>query len=170
MSPIGRARLSAEDNWRGRADIFRLAGVYGPGRSALSTLRRDASVLVRAEEGGDALVNRIFVDDIVQVVAAAAKADREAAVYNVADDMPASRKAVFTCAKRLLASAGLQPGEDGGEKEIGRGRDRVRSSKRVVNKRMKEELGVTLKFPTYMHGLSHLAVVEGLLGGTVVSK
>lgn len=169
-SPAGRARLAAEEGWRGRADVLRLAGVYGPGRSALATLSRDAGAMTRAEEAGDKLVSRVFVDDVVRAVAAAASAGREAAVYNVADDMPASRKAVFTCAARLLASAGVQPGEEGGEEGIGGQRYRFRTSKSVVNKRMKEELGVTLQFPTYMHGLAHLAVLEGLLGEGVVSS
>ncbi len=117
LTAKGVARVHAEAAWadlverrpgtRGR--IFRLAGIYGPGRNALETLRtREASAALRVD--GERWVSRVHVDDIVQVVRCSMEEDdlqagvrhQQVEVYNVADDKPASRLEVFSFAARLL--------------------------------------------------------------------
>lgn len=133
--------------------MLRLAGVYGPRRSALHSVRRG----VRAG-GSDAVTCRLHIHDAAAAVIAAARRG-EGGVYNVADDMPATRGAVFAYAGKLLEAAGeCVPvgGKSGGERE------RWRGSKRVCNWRLKNVLGVVLRFPTYMQGLADVADHMGL--------
>lgn len=172
-------RYAIEREWEdlvrdigGSGTIFRLAGIYGPNRSALKTILRQPSVLKDSSDSMDMLVSRIHVDDIVSAVCGAVDKSysiEEAGntlVLNVADDAPASRREVFEYAESLLIERGLY-------KEVpvdGRGNDRtasvrttrdlVRASKRVSNARMKELLNEKLCFPTYREGL--LSIVDKL--------
>lgn len=113
----GRARLEAEAWWGSlaggnrRVYIFRLAGIYGPGRSAFDTLVKagQGSPPYRytpREDGDHSVISRVHVNDIVRVVEAAILSPPDApkgvAVYNVADDCPASRYEVFTWAAQEL--------------------------------------------------------------------
>ncbi len=106
ISARSRWRLAAEDDWRRLADrcavdIFRLAGIYGPGRSALDDLRVGKARLV--VKPGHAF-GRIHRDDIVRAVLAAMNQERPsgARILNLADDEPAESADVVTEAARLL--------------------------------------------------------------------
>lgn len=79
-------------------------------------------------------------------------------MYNLADDLPASRQDVFSYARHLLRNDGPAEGTApaNAEARIRTKRDRKRSSKRVSNARMHSELVSELKYPSYLHGLSAL--------------
>lgn len=153
----GRRRLAAEDQWRDFADlhdlplvIFRLPGVYGPGRSALDTVRSGkARRIIKPGQ----LFNRMHVDDIAAALVKSLMATRYCNLYNLSDDEPSPPQDVvdYACAlldaappdRVKLADADLSP----------MGRSFYAENKRVSNKRMKETLGVKLQYPTYREGL-----------------
>jgi nucleoside-diphosphate-sugar epimerase len=104
--PRGQRRLDAERAWTGVAgtravDIFRLAGIYGPGRSAFDDLRAGTArrLIKPAHQFG-----RIHRDDIARAVAAAMRqAERSGPrILNLVDDLPAESAAVVTEAARLM--------------------------------------------------------------------
>lgn len=98
-----------------RVHIFRLAGIYGPGRSAFDTLVKASQgtppyrYIPREGPGDYGAISRVHVSDIVRVVESTMASPPDApggvAVYNVADDYPASRHEVFTWAAQELNHA-----------------------------------------------------------------
>ncbi len=140
-------------------DVLRLAGVYGPRRSAISTVRQYG----RRESYSDQITNRVHVHDAAWAIICAARRDVDGRgeVFNVTDDMPASRNDVFQCAVRFLAAGRVHVKWD--ERELTK-RDESRGSKRVSNEKLKRVLGLSLKYPSYYHGLAHVASLEGLFG------
>ncbi len=157
----GRRRVAAESAWLDLhrrhglpVHVFRLAGIYGPGRSALDTVRQGRAQ--RIDKPGQ-VFSRIHVADIVQVLRASMARPDPGAVYNVCDDDPAPPEAVIAYACRLLglpppplvpfAEAALSP----------MARSFYDDNKRVANRRIKEELGVRLRYPGYRDGLDALA-------------
>jgi nucleoside-diphosphate-sugar epimerase len=160
----GLARIRAEKAWEAFCqepamplDIFRLAGIYGPGRTPFERIRNgEAQRIIKAGQ----VFNRIHAGDIAQaVVAAAAQERREAGLrlFNVADDEPAPPQDVFLYAATLIGappppeipfeSAALSP----------MARSFYAGNKRIRNGKIKRELGVRLKYPTYREGLRALA-------------
>ncbi len=163
----GRERVEAEQGWQALAarhdlplHIFRLAGIYGPGRGPFAKLR--AGTARRIVKPGQ-IFSRIHAEDIAQVLLASIKAPRPGAVYNVCDDDPAPPEAVIGHAADLLGLP-LPPAEDFATAEMTpMARSFYAESKRVANHRIKQELGVTLRHPDYRAGLAALARAEGLL-------
>jgi hypothetical protein len=156
-----RARVVAESAWlalgeeMGRpAQVFRLAGIYGPGRSALDKLRAGtARRIVKPEQ----VFNRIHVEDIASVLEASIARPRAGAIYNVADDEPAPPQDVVTYAAELLA---IEPPPEVPFKEADltpMARSFYGDSRRVANALIKSELGVRLAYPNYRQGLKALA-------------
>ncbi|GIK98718.1 MAG: NAD(P)-dependent oxidoreductase [Alphaproteobacteria bacterium] len=152
------ARVAAEDAWLDLwhryglpVHLFRLAGIYGPGRSAIDQLR--AGTAKRVEKPGH-LFSRIHVDDIVQVLRASMARPNAGAIYNVCDDEPAPAAEVVEHASRLLGVAPppLVPLEKAGLSPAALGF--YAESRRVRNERIKRELGVTLRHPDYRRGLA----------------
>jgi nucleoside-diphosphate-sugar epimerase len=152
-----RWRLAAEDAWlafgartRKRVQIFRLPGIYGPGRSAIDRLREGTAQ--RIVKPGQ-VFNRIHVDDIAGALAAAMAGRGAHDVYNVTDDEPGPPQDVTTYAAELLR---IPPPPEVPFDEA-RLTDMAKSfyaeNKRVRNSRMRRELGVDLKFPSYREGL-----------------
>lgn len=148
-------RVEAEDAWLARgARVFRLAGIYGPGRSALDRVASGQAQRIRKP---GKVFNRIHVDDIVTVLVASitrthARA-REGRAYNVADGHPAGSDEVLAYAAELL---GVEPPpavafEDAAMSPMARSfwQDDVR----VANHRILAELGVELAYPDYRAGL-----------------
>jgi nucleoside-diphosphate-sugar epimerase len=133
--------------------VFRLAGIYGPGRSALDTVR--AGRAQRIDKPGQ-IFSRIHVADLVQVLRASMARPAPGAIYNVCDDDPAPPEQVIAYACQLLgiappplvpfATADLSP----------MARSFYADNKRVSNRRLKEELGVRLLYPSYRDGLKAL--------------
>jgi nucleoside-diphosphate-sugar epimerase len=156
----GRRRVAAEVGWSRLLHagglplhVFRLAGIYGPGRSALDSLR--AGTARRVIKPGQ-VFSRIHVADIVQVLRASMARPNPGAVYNVCDDDPAPPWEVIEYAAELL---GVPP-PPAVPFEQARLSDMARSfyddNKRVRNDRIKRELGVQLKYPSYREGLRAL--------------
>jgi len=155
----GLWRIEAEDSWfaLGRrlgvpVAVFRLAGIYGPGRNAFVALRDGRAK--RVVKPGQ-VFNRIHVDDIAATLAASA-ARPAARYYNVADDEPAPRQDVVAYAARLM---GVEPPPEIPFDEAAlspMARSFYGELKRVSNRRIRQELGVRLRYPTYREGLSAL--------------
>ena len=156
----GLRRVDAETSWcRLRRDsglpvhLFRLAGIYGPGRNALETVRsRRSRRVIRDGQ----VFSRIHVADIAAVLAASMARPNPGAAYNLCDDDPAPPQDVVTHACELLGVAPPPeiPFEEAEMSEMGR--SFYAESKRVSNARIKEELGVTLAYPDYRAGLAAL--------------
>jgi nucleoside-diphosphate-sugar epimerase len=159
-------RARAEAHWLASGlpvHLFRLAGIYGPGlgRSALAAVR--AGTARRIVKPGQVFC-RIHVDDIVQVLRASIARPNPGAAYNVADDEPAPPQDVVTFACELLGA--LPPPEVPFEEaELSpMARSFYSDSRRICNARIKEELGVKLRYPTYRDGLRTI-VAEEMAGG-----
>jgi nucleoside-diphosphate-sugar epimerase len=163
--PRGERRVAAEAGWlrlqrkRGAAvHIFRLAGIYGPGRSAFDALRGGSA---RRIDAGSQVFSRIHVDDIASVLLASIGKPRPGAIYNICDDEPAAQEAVVAHAARLLgmeppplvplAEANLSP----------MARSFYADNKRVSNALIKRKLGVTLAYPDYRAGLAAILAAGG---------
>jgi nucleoside-diphosphate-sugar epimerase len=148
-----RRRVAAEGHWLASglpAHVFRLAGIYGPGRSALDAIR--AGSARRIVKPGQTF-GRIHVDDIVQVLRASIARPNPGAIYNLADDLPAAPDEVIVHAASLLGvpPPPAIPFEQAELSPIAQ--SFYRDQRRVSNARIKGELGVVLRYPTYRHGL-----------------
>jgi hypothetical protein len=160
-SERGRRRLLAEQQWRELGlnaqtctNVFRLPGIYGPGRSAIDDLL--AGTARRIIKPGQ-VFNRIHVDDIANAVLAAIERPIWNRVSNVTDDEPGPPQDVVAFAAELVglpsppaldfATADLSP----------MARSFYSESKRVANARLKNDLGVRLAYPTYREGLTAIA-------------
>ena len=179
LSPKSVARLDAERAWFELATrhtlplkIFRLGGIYGPGRSILDAVAAKAAARARGGVAAESrsqrarksrgYTSRCHVADIVATICASVDAGDETEigrVYNVADDEPAPRGEAAAFAAKLLGVASDRRRESDGEGDGGGGAERARGEKRVRNDRIKVELGVELLFPTYREGLA--AIAEG---------
>jgi nucleoside-diphosphate-sugar epimerase len=168
QSERGRARLAAEGRWlaAGRAyqvavQVFRLGGIYGPGRSPFAGLREGK---VRSVVKAGQVFSRIHVDDIAATLDASIQTPSPGRVYNVVDDEPAPPQEVRAYAASLI---GLPPPppvayEDAEPGMSEMARSFYAESRRVRNTRLREELGVSLAYPTYREGLAAcLAAEEG---------
>ena len=156
--PRTRRRVAAEAHWLASGlpvHIFRLAGIYGPGpgRNALDAVR--AGTARRIVKPGQ-VFGRIHVDDIVQVLRASMAKPNPGAIYNVADDEPAPPQDVIAFACRLLGVA-PPPEVPYEQAELSAmARSFYADNRRVCNARIKDQLGVKLRYPTYRDGLRAL--------------
>ena len=131
--------------------IFRLAGIYGPDRNPLVRLRAGAAR--RIVKPGQ-VFSRVHVADIVAVLLASMARPRAGAIYNVCDDRPAAQSDVVAYAAGLagLAPPPVEPFETADLSPAAR---RFYSeNRRVCNRRIKQELGVVLRYPSYREGLA----------------
>ncbi|TMV05542.1 SDR family oxidoreductase [Ruegeria sediminis] len=154
----GRWRVKAEEQWAAipglPLHIFRLAGIYGPGRGPFAKLRGGA--LRRIIKPGQ-VFSRIHVDDIAQVLAASMARPDPGAIYNVCDDEPVPPQDVIGYAAELQGLP-LPPAVPFDEAEMTpMARSFYMENKRVRNDRIKQELGVKLIYPNYRVGLEALA-------------
>lgn len=151
-----RMRVAAEQAWmdtvQGDVAILRLAGIYGPGRNALVTLR--SGTARRIIKPGQ-VFNRIHVDDIASAIMAAINRN-SGGTWNVCDDEPAPPQDVIAYAAQLMDIA--PPAEEAfaTAEMSAMAHSFYASSARVSNAKLKHELGVTLTYPTYRHGLDAL--------------
>jgi nucleoside-diphosphate-sugar epimerase len=168
LHPTGRRgerRVAAETAWLGLwrnaavpVHLFRLAGIYGPGRSAFDGLRAGAAK--RIDSPGQ-VFSRIHVDDIASVLLASIARPRPGAIYNVCDDEPAAGADVVAYAAKLLGvdpppllpldAADLTP----------MARSFYAENKRVANALVKRELGMRLAYPNYRAGLAAILAASG---------
>jgi nucleoside-diphosphate-sugar epimerase len=168
----GRRRVLAEGQWLGfgkkhgiATQVFRLPGIYGPGRSALDDVR--AGKARRIDKPGQ-VFSRVHVADIAATLAASLERPNVGAIYNVADDLPAPSADVVAYACQLL---GVEPPPLIPYAEIEAslspmGREFYADTRRVKNERIKRELGVTLVYPTYREGLRGIFEDERALNRT----
>ncbi|MBY0137604.1 SDR family oxidoreductase [Paracoccus yeei] len=160
----GHERVQAEADWQALArahglplHIFRLAGIYGPGRGPFAKVR-DGSARRIVKPGQ--VFSRIHVQDIARALMASIQAPCPGAVYNLCDDDPAPPEEVIAHAAALLGRP-LPPAEDYATAEMTpMARSFYAESKRVSNRRMRQELGVDLLFPDYRSGLAALLAAE----------
>lgn len=153
-----RRRVAAEEDWLafGRAhnktvQVFRLGGIYGPGRSAVDDLREGrARRIIKPGQ----VFNRIHVEDIAAVLEAAARGRGQHELYNVTDGEPSPPQDVITYAAKLMGiepppevpfeSAPLSP----------MGRSFYGENRRVRSLRIRDDLSVKLRYPSYREGLA----------------
>ena len=156
----GLYRVQAEAAWTATklpVHIFRLAGIYGPGRGPFAKVRNGTAR--RIIKPGQ-MFSRIHAEDIAQVVAASIAKPRPGAIYNLCDDDPAPPQDVLAYAAQLLnvplppllnfETADMTP----------MARSFYTENKRVKNNLIKSELNVSLKYPSYKEGLQSLLELE----------
>lgn len=154
----GRRRVQAESGWLALyrehglpVHVFRLAGIYGPGRNQLESLK--AGTARRIVKPGQ-VFSRIHVADIAGILLASIASPDPGTVYNVCDDEAAPPQEVVAHAARILGTA--PPPEiafDDAEMSA-MGRSFYAESKRVSNARITQQLGYVLQYPTYREGLA----------------
>lgn len=156
-APVGTGRRTAraecDAQWLKRgAHVFRLPGIYGPGRSAFERVKSGRAH--RIDLPGQ-VFSRVHVEDIARGVMAAL--DAPSGAYNLADDLPCSQNTVIEEACRLL---GLEPPplvslDEAGLSPMARGF--YAENRRVANGKAKRMLGWSPLYPTYREGLAALA-------------
>ena len=164
QSVEGARRVGAERDWlevgRGMGltvTIFRLPGIYGPGRSAFDRLRAGQARRIIAP---GQVFSRIHVDDVAAGLEASIAQPRAGGVYNLCDDEPAANSDVIAHAARLL---GMDPPPEIALADTGLPAAALRfyaESKRVSNARAKAELGWRPQYPTYREGLAAILAAE----------
>lgn len=157
----GQMRVKAETQWQSidiPLHIFRLAGIYGPGRGPFSKVR--SGTARRIIKKGQ-VFSRTHVEDIAQVLKASIAQPSVGSVYNVCDDDPAPPQDVIAHAAELLGLP-IPPDIPFDDADLtGMARSFYAESKRVRNDRIKDDLGVTLRYPSYHDGLKALLEAEG---------
>lgn len=156
VNPRSQRRLRAEEDWRELAEgrgvplaILRLAGIYGPGRSAFDKLRQGTAR--RAVKPGQ-VFNRIHVADIGRIGALAARR-RLAGTYNVADDFPAPPQDVIAHAAGLMGVAPPPEVTFEDAEMTPMARSFYADNKRVANAAIKRALGIEMLYGDYRAGL-----------------
>ena len=158
----GRARVEAEQRWLDLlgTEIFRAAGIYGPGRSPFDALRDGTSRII--EHRGQ-VFNRIHVEDICRVIEAAMAQPRRGRIINLADNKPAPQGDVVRHAAGLI---GIEPPQPQSLEEANlspMARSFYVSRRKVASKVIGPELGLDLLYPDYESGLAAIlkAEIEG---------
>jgi nucleoside-diphosphate-sugar epimerase len=158
----GRRRMDAEQRWRRWGDeqhvpvvILRVPGIYGPGRMPIDRLKRGLPVLSEEESP---FTNRIHADDLARVCLAAMQRGRAGEVYNVADGHPTTMAAYFNqIADRLDLPRPPVVDRQTAERVLSPSMlSFLSESKRLVNRKMLDELGVRLRYPDLDQGLGTL--------------
>ncbi|MEM8791239.1 MAG: SDR family oxidoreductase [Pseudomonadota bacterium] len=152
----GQWRLDAERTWAETGlplHIFRLAGIYGPGRGPFAKVRNGTARRIIKE---NQIFSRTHVEDIARILHASIEHPNSGAIYNVCDNYPAPPEDVIAHAAELLGlplpeavrfeDADMSP----------MARSFYAESKRVSNRRVREELGVEMLYPSYREGLAAL--------------
>ncbi|SHH47625.1 SDR family oxidoreductase [Cognatishimia maritima] len=163
----GQRRVKAEQEWLAipglPVHVFRLAGIYGPGRGPFAKLRRGVAHRVIKK---NQIFSRIHVDDIAQVLAASIAQPNPGRIYNVCDDDPQPPEVVIEYAAELLGMSPppAVPFEEADMSPMAR--SFYSDSKRVRNDRIKDELGVTLKYPDFKSALKAMLEEERAAGAS----
>lgn len=158
------ARAEADLAWLNiGARVFRLPGIYGPGRSALDRVKEGKA---RRIDLPDQVFSRVHVDDIASGVVAALIQDAPAGAYNLGDDYPCSGNEVTEHACRLLGLPlpPLESLEEAGLSDMARGF--YMENRRVANGKAKRVLGWSPRFPTYVEGLESLFAPQAPAGAS----
>ena len=158
-----RRRLDAENvlrDWGRRHDaaivILRVPGIYGVGRLPVDAIRSRRPVV---NEGECGFANRIHADDLARVCVAAAELGRADTIYNASDGSPGTMTEYFN---RVADTVGLPRPPTVSRAEAGRFLSPemlsyLDESRRIDNRRMREELGIELLYPSLQAGLEACA-------------
>ncbi len=157
-----KARAVAESGWLALGEeigrpvqVFRLAGIYGPGRSAFDKLR--AGTARRVVKPGQ-VFNRIHVEDIATVLEASIARPRAGAVYNVADDEPAPPEDVVAYRRRAVGGRAAAGGAVRGGRAHADGAELLFGHRRVMQRAHQIRARRDAAYPSYREGLSSLLV------------
>ena len=156
----GIDRFRAEESWQRLGEklkapvhIFRLSGIYGPGRNALISLQQNTAKRVLKQ---DHVTSRCHAEDIAQIISATQSYTGPHRLWNVADDAPTPPSAVVEYAASLM---GIEPppAMDWTSDALSNfERSFYEECRRTSNNRVKDELSITLKYPSYREGLKAL--------------
>ena len=163
-SPRAVRRAEAEAMWitlgqhhHAPVHIFRLAGIYGPGRNVIRSLLDGKARRITKKNH---VFSRIHLADLVTILKASMSLPNPGAIYNVADDLAAAPAETVEYAAGLL---GIEPPEamdfESADLSV-MAKSFYADCKRVSNARIKEELGVRLEYPTYREGQAALLAGE----------
>jgi nucleoside-diphosphate-sugar epimerase len=149
-------RVTVEGEWRAYAKargvpllVLRLAGIYGPGRSAFDKLRDgDARRVIKPGQ----VFNRIHVEDIGRMTMLAAQ-EKLGGTYNLADDEPAPPQDLITYAAKLMGVVPPPEVPFAAARMTEMARSFYADNKRVSNRQIKAALGTALLYPNYRDGL-----------------
>ena len=156
----GINRKLAEDQWIDISNkynlplhIFRIAGIYGPQRSIIDRISSGNFINVIKDNH---FFSRIYIDDLVNIINASMNKPNPISIYNVADDLPSSLNDVV---RYISEKTGIIIDREVQYSELSEDEKResfFTENKKVNNKLIKEELGVILKYPTYMEGYNKI--------------
>jgi len=149
--------LRLEENLSIKTMIFRLAGIYGPGRSIIDRLIASEKVYIVNKPAHQ--FNRIHIEDIVGAIDKAMTSQSKTMIFNLSDDLPATQLDVAQFATRLLKKNSLKKVSLKSEMVGEMARSFYKEEKKVSNKKLKDELGYKLVFPSFKEGL--LAIHKG---------
>jgi len=158
-SPRGRQRLLAEQTWLSSglgAEVFRLAGIYGPERNILDRLQAGDYQAVQWQPPHYS--SRIHVDDIVRALLAAMQHPKAGRIMNLADDLPLPH-ADYVCDVANMIGAPqpeLLTERDGEARLSAMALEFFRDNKRVSNRLLHRELLSKLRYPDYKSGIRHI--------------
>jgi nucleoside-diphosphate-sugar epimerase len=161
-----RRRHDAEQRlqaWRaaggGAVAILRVAGIYGPGKLPLARLRQQVPMIAAADAPW---TNRIHIDDLVAVCAAAMDRAPDGAVYNVSDGTPGNMRDYFDRVADLfdLPRAPLVSLDEARQTLSPGLLSYLGESRRLDNRRMLDELGIRLRYPDLDRGLAAIAASQ----------
>ena len=151
-------RVAAENLWIKLGDtlatktmIFRLAGIYGPGRSLVDRLMENKKIYVVDKPAH--LFNRIHIEDIAGAIEMAMSTQSRATIFNLSDDLPATQLEVAQFAANLLKKKSPEKVNLESERVSEMARSFYKEEKKVSNQKLKNELGYNLLFPSFKEGL-----------------
>ncbi|MEN2494979.1 MAG: hypothetical protein TECD_00890 [Hyphomicrobiaceae bacterium hypho_1] len=157
-------RITAENAWlnltkstRKTLQVFRLSGIYGPGRSAIDKINSgSARRLIKPGQ----VFNRIHVFDIAETLLAGINKPQYSGIFNVTDDLPAPPQDVIAFAARLLGKP-IPEGIPFDEANLSpMARSFYAENKRVRNFKIKKKLEVSLSYPSYKKGLVSISALD----------
>ncbi len=157
VSKRATQRALAEEQWRELCEgmvnlsIFRLAGIYGPGRSALDNIKAGTARSVYKEGH---VFSRIHVQDIVRIVSKAIFAHKNFEIFNLADDYPCTTSEVNQFAADLLGVTAPEIEKYEEANLSAMAAEFYQDNRRVCNDKIKEILGVKLLYPSFREGLN----------------
>ena len=160
----GQARVEAENNWKEFADyigsplfIFRIAGIYGPGRSIFDRLKAGRAKKIIKK---DQFFNRIHVEDIGGAISLALLKTELAGIFNLSDDLPAAGGDVIDEATRIMKVPPLAKIDFWEADLTEMAKSFYLESKKVSNKKLIQTLNYSLKYPTYVSGLRSIFTID----------
>ncbi len=164
QSDRAKSRILAESQWTDLCDkfgvtlnILRLSGIYGTGRNQIRNLINGTAKRI-IKEGH--VFNRIHVADIARIIYMLSVSDIKSDIFNISDDMPAPPQDVVEFAARLLNTDPPEPVIFSEAILSEMARSFYSETKYIINQKIKEKLGLELKYPNYKLGLKDILKEE----------